>query len=65
MERKRLLLAGIIGGGAGGLIGACLGNEYGKSLGYNPYIIAFFTGVCAITGAVIMSKIIREKKPQK
>jgi hypothetical protein len=59
MEQKRLLLSGIIGGGAGGIIGACIGNEYGKSLGYNPYIIALFTGVCAITLAVILSKILR------
>jgi uncharacterized membrane protein YeaQ/YmgE (transglycosylase-associated protein family) len=65
MEKKRLLLAGIIGGGAGGLIGAWLGNEYGKSLGYNPYIIALFTGICSITGAVIMSKILRRQKPKK
>jgi hypothetical protein len=58
-QERRFVICGIIGGGFGGIVGAYIGNQYGLALGFNPWVIAFFTGIFAIGFAVILTKFIK------
>ncbi len=59
MERKRALIAGIVGGGIGGILGAWLGKSHAMAMGFNPYFIALLTGIASIGCAIIIVKIIK------
>ena len=58
-QQKRFLICGIIGGGLGGIVGAYIGNQHGLALGFNPWVIAFFTGIFAIGFAIILTRFIK------
>ena len=59
MYQKKALIIGIIGGSIGGLAAGYLGTLYGNKFGFNPYVIALFTGIFSIGIAVFLAKLFK------
>ncbi len=59
MYRKKALIIGIIGGSIGGIAAGYFGTLYGNKFGFNPFLIAFLTGVFSIGIAVLLAKLFK------